>query len=109
MILYAENNTEFTLSIDIWDIEFGERVSSAAGLDSEISKDGGAFTDCVNELVEIGSTGIYELTLTSTEMGANKVDLKFSTTTSGSKIDTVHIYTYSGSVTSSTPVVYWRY
>jgi len=43
--------------------------TAAASLDSEVSKDGGAFGDCTNEATEIGSTGVYRLTLTATEMG----------------------------------------
>ena len=33
----------------------GDLVSGAAGLDSEISKDGAAFADCTNEATEIGT------------------------------------------------------
>lgn len=51
----------------------GALKSAAGSLDSEISKDGGAFSDCTNEAVEIGSSGIYYLDLTATEMNANVV------------------------------------
>jgi hypothetical protein len=52
----------------------GDLVSGATGLDSEVSKDGGAFADCTNEATEIiTSSGIYYLDLTSTEMAADTV------------------------------------
>lgn len=63
----------------------GDPVTGATGLDSEISKDGGAFADCTNEATEIGSSGIYYLDLTSTEMGADTVAIRVQTTTSGAK------------------------
>lgn len=47
--------------------------AGGTGLDSEISKDGGAFTDCTNEATEIGSSGVYFLDLTATEMNADTV------------------------------------
>lgn len=51
----------------------GDLVTGASGLDSEIDEfaDGSnpsGFTDCTNEATEIGSTGIYYLNLTQTEM-----------------------------------------
>lgn len=59
----------------------GLLVSGAAGLDSEISKDGGAFTDCINEATEISGGGLYFIDLTSAEMDADTVALKIKTTT----------------------------
>ncbi len=63
----------------------GDPVTGATALDSEISKDGGAFADCTNEATEIGSSGIYYLDLTSTEMGADTVAIRVQTTSSGAK------------------------
>lgn len=47
--------------------------TGGTGLDSEISKDGAAFTDCTNEATEIGSSGIYFLDFTAAEMNADTV------------------------------------
>lgn len=44
-----------------------------------ISKDGGAFAACTNAVSEI-SNGLYKITLTSTEMNADVVILKFTAT-----------------------------
>lgn len=70
----------------------GDPVTGATGLDSEISKDGGAFADCTNEATEIGSSGIYYLDLTSTEMGADTVAIRVQTTTSGAKTSILIAY-----------------
>jgi hypothetical protein len=52
----------------------GDLVSGATGLDSEISKDGGAFTDVSpGEATEIGSSGMYYLDLSISEMTADTV------------------------------------
>ena len=42
-----KKGAEFLLVFPIYDID-GDVVTGAAGLDSEISKDGGSFTDCTN-------------------------------------------------------------
>jgi hypothetical protein len=68
--------------------------SGAAGLDSEVSKDGAAFSDCSNEATEIGSTGIYKLSLTSTEMNADVVAVQVKTTSLGTLAFT--LYTVGG-------------
>ena len=70
----------------------GDPVTGATGLDSEISKDGGAFADCTNEATEIGSSGVYYLDLTSSEMGADTVAIQVKTSSSGAK--TTNIITY---------------
>jgi hypothetical protein len=58
----------------IYNASTGALITGAAGLDSEISKDGGTFTDCTNEATEIAtSSGVYYLELTSTEMNADQV------------------------------------
>lgn len=110
MVVYGTIGQALTIPVTIWDAEFGERISSATGLDSKISKEGAAFVDCTNELVEI-SSGVYIITLTTAECtGANYAALICSTTTSGAKIDTVEIFFSSGSSggTGNTPI-YWRY
>jgi hypothetical protein len=70
----------------------GDLVTGAAGLDSEVSKDGGAFADCTNEATEIGSSGIYYLDLTSTEMNADAVCVIVKTSTSGAKTTPIILY-----------------
>lgn len=71
----------------------GDLVSGAAGLDSEVSKDGGAFTDCTNEATEIAtSSGMYYLELTASEMDADAVCVIVKTSTSGAKTTPLVIY-----------------
>jgi hypothetical protein len=67
--LFPLKNTAYRVSFPLFD-EAGDLVTGATG-DSEVSKDGGSFADCTNEATEIGSTGIYYLDLTSTEMNAD--------------------------------------
>jgi hypothetical protein len=65
-----KKNTAYRIYFPIFD-KTGALVSGAAGLDSELSKDGGTMTDCTNEATEIGASGIYFLDLTSTECNAD--------------------------------------
>lgn len=64
-------NTAYRVTFPILD-SAGDLVAGATGLDSEVSKDGGAFADCTNEAQHIGQ-GVYYLDLTSTEMNADTV------------------------------------
>lgn len=82
----------FLLVFPIFDAD-GDLVSSAADLDSEISKDAGAFTDCENEAIEIGSSGMYHLTLTADEMDADVVAVIVKTTTTDAKTTPIVLYT----------------
>lgn len=71
----------------------GDPVPGAAGLDSEISKDGDTFADCTNEAVEIAtSSGMYYLLLTTSEMTAQAVSLIIKTSTSGAKTTPIVLY-----------------
>ncbi len=71
----------------------GDLVSGAADLDSEISKDGGTFTDCTNEATEIAtSSGMYYLDLTADEMNADTVAIIVKTSTSGAKTTPIVLY-----------------
>lgn len=54
----------------------GALVSTATSIDTEVSKDGGSFTDCTNEWTEVGTTGNGYIDLTASEMTANNVNLK---------------------------------
>jgi len=58
----------------------GELVTSWAGQDSKLSKDGAAFGDADNEAVEIGSSGIGYIDLTAAEMNYDAVVLKVTVT-----------------------------
>lgn len=68
-------------------------ISGATALDSEISKDGGSFTDCTNEATEIDSTGLYTLSLTTTEMTANYIVIRIKTTSANAVTSLIIIYT----------------
>jgi hypothetical protein len=71
----------------------GALVTGAAGLDSEVSKDQGTFTDCTNEATEIAtSSGIYYLDLTSTEMNADGVSVIVKTSTTNAKTTVLVFY-----------------
>lgn len=72
----------------------GDLVTGAAGLDSEVSKDGGTFADATNEATEIAtSSGMYFLDLTATEMDADTVAIIVKTTTTGAKTTPIVLYT----------------
>lgn len=58
----------------------GALVTTWAGQDSEISKDGGNFGDCENEATEIQTSGCGYIDLTATEMTADCVVLKVTVT-----------------------------
>jgi hypothetical protein len=89
-----KKNSAFDLYFGIRDAD-GDLVSSAADLDSERSVDGGAFADCTNEAVEIGSTGIYKLVLTAAEMNGDVIIVQTKTSTAGAKPFLTTIYTSS--------------
>lgn len=71
----------------------GALNSGAAGLDSEVSKDGGTMTDCTNEATEIAtSSGHYFLDLTATEMNADSVVVQVKSSTTNAVTRTLVIY-----------------
>ena len=74
----------YTLVFPILDAD-GDPVSGASGLDSEISLNGDTPADCTNEATEIGTSGMYYLTLTATEMAADVISGVTKTSTSGAK------------------------
>jgi hypothetical protein len=86
-----KKNVAFRLGCDLR-LNTGALNASAAGLDSEVSKDGAAYADCTNEWTEIGTSGTGYLDLTSTEMNADKVMVKITSTTTDSVPRTVTIY-----------------
>lgn len=80
----------------------GDLVTGATGLDSEVSKDAGTFTDCTNEATEIAtSSGVYYLDLTATEMNADTVAVIVKTSSSGAKTTVLVMYPLE---TADTPV-----
>lgn len=85
-------NTAFRAVFPLLDAD-GDLVTGATGLDSEVSKDQGAFSDCTNEATEIAtSSGLYYLDLTSTEMNADCVAVIVKTSTSGAKTTVLVFY-----------------
>jgi hypothetical protein len=89
----SKRATAFTVIFPIYDAD-GDLVTAAATLDSEVSKDGGTFTDCTNEAAEVAtSSGIYTLALTATEMTADIVATITKTSTAGAKTAVNVMYT----------------
>lgn len=89
---FAIKNAVLRVTFPIFDAD-GDLVTGAAGLDSEVSKDGGNFADCTNEATEIQSTGMYYLDLTADEMNADTVCIIVKTSTSGAKTTPIVLYT----------------
>lgn len=58
----------------------GTLITTWAGQDSEVAKDGGNFTDCTNEATEIQTSGCGYIDLTLTEMTADCALLKTTVT-----------------------------
>lgn len=89
---FAIKNQAYRITFPILDAD-GDLVTAAAGLDSEVSKDGGTFANCTNEATEIDtSSGMYYLDLTATEMNADTVAIIIKTSTSGAKTTPIVIY-----------------
>jgi len=82
----------------------GDLVAGAAGLDSEVSKDGGTFADCTNEATQIAtSSGMYYLDLTATEMQADTVAVIVKTSTTDAKTTPLVIYPFDLAELSAPP------
>ena len=89
-------NTAYRVTFPILDAD-GDLVTGASSPDSEISKDGGTFTDCTNEATEIAtSSGVYYLDLSSTEMNADTVAIIVKCGTAGAKTTTIVLYPVEG-------------
>lgn len=87
-----QKNVAYRVTFPIFDAD-GDLVTGAAGLDSEVSKDGGTFSDCTNEATEIATnSGMYYLDLTSTEMNADTVAVIVKTSSSGAKTTPIVLY-----------------
>ncbi len=71
----------------------GDLVTGAAGLDSEISKNGDTFADCTNEATEIATaSGMYYLLLTATELTTDTATIIVKTSTVGAKTTPIVLY-----------------
>jgi hypothetical protein len=80
----------YRVTLPIYDND-GDLVTSAAGLDSEVSLDGAAFADCTNEATEIAE-GVYYLDLTAAEMAADTVAVVVKTSTTDAKPTLLILY-----------------
>ena len=89
--LIPYKNAAWRVTFSILDAD-GDPVSGATGLDSEVSMDGGSFADCTNEATEIGSSGVYYLDLTNSEMNADTVTIRVQTSSSGAKTTIIVAY-----------------
>lgn len=89
--LIPYKNAAWRVTFPILDAD-GDPVSGATGLDSEVSKDGASFADCTNEATEIGSSGVYYLDLTDSEMNADTVAIRVQTSSSGAKTTIIVAY-----------------
>lgn len=91
---FPVKNKAFCIVFPILDND-GDLVTGASGLDSEVSKDLAGFADCTNEATEIGSSGVYYLDLTSTEMNADIVTIVVKTSTTDAKSTVLTVPTIS--------------
>lgn len=89
-----KKNSAFTAIFPIYDND-GDLVPAAASLDSEVSKDGGTFTDVSpGEATEVAtSSGVYALALSATEMNADTVATITKTSTVDAKTAVNVMYT----------------
>lgn len=89
---YPIYGAPFTIVFPILDAD-GDPVSGASGLDSEVSLNGDTFADVTtNEATEIGSSGIYYLTVLAAQMTADIVAVRVQTSTSGAKTTILTLY-----------------
>lgn len=89
---YPIYSAPFGIVFPILDAD-GDLVTAAAGLDSEVSKNGDTAADCTNEATEIAtSSGMYYLLLTGTELTADVVTGITKTSTSGAKTTSWALY-----------------
>lgn len=81
-------NTAFTFDLCLFDTDGKVKISPtlAAG-DIQVSKDGGAFANIDSLPTEIGSTGVLKVSLTATEMNADRVAIKFHDTAGDEWVD----------------------
>lgn len=86
-------NQALRITFPIFDAD-GDLVTGATGLDSEVSIDGGTFTDCTSEATEIATaSGMYYLDLTNTEMNGDTIAVIVKTSSAGAKTTPIVLYT----------------
>lgn len=100
MELVRQKNVASVITFPIIDAD-GDTVTGATGLDSESTTwaDGstpGAFADLTNEATEIGTTGIYYLSLTAAELNFDYIYIQIKTSSSGAKTQHILINTMVG-------------
>lgn len=101
-------NQAFRATFPLFDND-GDLVTGAAGLDSEISKDAGTFTDCTNEATEIASnSGMYYLDLTATEMNADTVVIIVKTSTTDAKTTPIVLYPQADGLDRDVNITHWN-
>ena len=96
--LSRQKNVATIITFPMITVATGNPASGATSLDSEIDAwtDGAApdgFTDCTNEATEIGSTGIYYLSLTQTEMNNDYIAIQVKTGSAGVSTQVILINT----------------
>jgi len=89
MEINRQKNVATRVTFPIVDAD-GDTVSAAAALDSESTTwaDGsnpGAFADLTNEATEIGTSGVYYLSLTAAEVNFDYIYIRIQTSTAGAK------------------------
>lgn len=89
-IVYPVRATALVFEIEVFD-NTGKLLTAATFSSSTISKDGGSFNPMSNAPVEIGVTGVYTISVTASEMTADRVKGKF--VISGAPDITFTIYT----------------
>jgi len=105
---FPVKNQAFRVTFPILD-NTGSLVSGAAALDSEVSKDAGAFADVTAEATEIAtSSGVYYLDLTATEMNADTVVVIVKTTTTDAKTTTLVMYPQTDGLDRTVDVTHWN-
>lgn len=72
--------TERTIALPMYDEGAPDNLKSGLTLTVTISKDGGAFAAATNAAAELGTTGVYAITLTAAEMDADVVTVKATAT-----------------------------
>ena len=89
---YPVYGAPFGLVVPIFN-DTGALVPSAAGLDTELSKNGDTYTDATNEAAQIATnSGMYYLLLTATEMTADVVAGLVKTSTAKAKTTPFVLY-----------------
>jgi hypothetical protein len=92
---FAIKNQALRVTFPIYD-NTGALVPGAAGLDSEVSIDGGTFADCTNEATEIATaSGLYFLDLTAGELNGDTIAILVKTSTTDAKTTVLVIYPVS--------------